>query len=60
MLNFANTIISAGGALIGTSLTDKGELRPSLQDRVGVHSIHQSEDVLCGSGEPWLALECLQ
>jgi hypothetical protein len=24
ILNFANTLISAGGALIGTSLTDKG------------------------------------
>jgi len=24
VLNFANTLISAGGALIGTSLTDKG------------------------------------
>jgi len=55
-LNFANTVVSAVGALIGTSLTDKSQFSSSLVQVSTNFLVIQLEEGTSGSGVPLLVL----
>jgi hypothetical protein len=59
VLNFANTIISAFGALIGTSLTDKGLCKLPMNVSFVDPTFPKLVGAQCGSGVLLVVLGCL-